>query len=87
MSQMTIECPFNRNYRVELDKGEINMDDPGEGTPAMVYGPNGSCGTLYAAQGEGELACGPSVHVLPDSVTNWLNEEVDEIAENFLYGE
>lgn len=84
MNQKTIVCPFNSNYRVELDKEQVIPDNPGEGTPAMVYGPNGSCGTLYAAQDTGELSCGPSVHVLPDNVTKWLNDNDEEI-DAFLY--
>lgn len=84
MNQMTIVCPFNSNYRVELDKEQVIPDNPGEGTPAMVYGPKKSCGTLYAAQDNGELACGPSVHTLPASVTDWLNQ-IDEEVDNFLY--
>lgn len=84
MNTKTIYCPYNSDYRVELDKGQVIDDNPGEGTPAMVYGPHGSCGTFYAAQGEGELACGDTVHVLPSDVSHWLNSIEDEVDE-FLY--
>lgn len=84
MRQKTIHCPFNSAYRVELDKDEVIFDNPGEGTPAMVYGPYGSCGTLYAAQAEGELVCGTREHTLPDNVTKWLSD-IDEEVDAFLY--
>lgn len=84
MRQMTIVCPYDSRYRVELDKDEIIPDNPGEGTPAMVYGPNESSGTFYAAQNEGELCCGPREHTLPDIVTRWLND-IDEEVDDFLW--
>lgn len=84
MRQMTITCPFNANYRVVLDKDQVIADDPGAGTPEMVYGPNGSCGTLYAAQSNGELVCGTNEHTLPGNIVNWLDSIDDEVAE-FLY--
>lgn len=42
------------NIRIELDASEIYPNDPGQGTPAMVYSGRHS-GTFWRAVAEGEL--------------------------------
>lgn len=79
----TLTCPSDSRYRLELDPTQVFPDDPGQGTPAMVYGPRDSSGTYQAATSYGELACGPTVEPLPASVQRWLDSDaiVDAIDE------
>ena len=68
--------------RVELDRGEVNYDDPGAGTPALVcVGKN--TGTYWCVVDQGELMDGPT---LTDEELRWLVSIEPEI-ESFLYGE
>jgi hypothetical protein len=52
--QRTIVCPFNSSLRIELDKDEIIPEDPGAGTPAMVYKGSHS-GTWWCVDDNGEF--------------------------------
>jgi hypothetical protein len=64
--------------RVTFDHSEIVWDNPGDGTPEMVYLFTAS-GTLTAAQNEGELICGSDPRRLTDAQCEWLNG--DEVAQ------
>lgn len=70
--------------RVELDTDEVYPDDPGQGTPAMVYYRDGSA-TYWCAVGEGEVD-GKEFIRLPPRVLEWLESLENEIDE-FLYEE
>ena len=81
-----------QNLRVELDKSQVIPDDPGAGTPAMVYlyEPFASrataCATYACACGEGELQpcyLHGDVIQLTDAQRTWLASIDDEIG-NFL---
>ena len=80
MNKLTVEthvCPANSAYKVVLDFNEAVPDDPGAGTPAMVYGPKDTSGTFYCALDTGEL----DEQQLPTRVSRWLEamtEHVDE---------
>ena len=66
---------------VELDRGQVFFDDPGRGTPAVVFCGN-TCGTYWCVSDTGEFMDGPE---LTGAEKRWLasiNDEVDE----FLYG-
>lgn len=83
MSKQVIEthfCPTHPSYKIVLDFNEAVPDDPGAGTPAMVYGPKDASGTFFCALETGEIdPCSP--HQLPSAVSAWLErmaEHVDE---------
>lgn len=73
----------NRNLRVVLDRREVFPDDPGNGTPAMVYwdGARGSfSATYWCAIGEAELLNGRGgIKELTDSQLEWLDSLEHEI--------
>jgi hypothetical protein len=72
----------NGRLRVELDRGEVYPDDPGNGTPALVcVGKN--TGTYWCVVSEGELMDGPT---LTQSELRWL-ASIEPAIELFLYGE
>ena len=81
---------------VVLDKEEVFLDNPGNGTPAMVYklnqwGEKTHSATFWCAMGEDELQpdyvmfpkC--SVLHLTESQSNWLSRIAFGI-DDFLYG-
>jgi hypothetical protein len=70
--------------RLVLDRKEIVPDDPGDGTPALVWVDNYSS-TLAAAQGEGELLGSRDAKQLTDEQLAWL-DEVSDAADDWLYG-
>jgi hypothetical protein len=62
--------------KIELDASEIFPDDPGNGTPAMVFcGKHG--GTFWCALDTGELGCGD--YELTDEQHRWLQSRVDAV--------
>ena len=64
----TIKGP--RGWRIELDTAQIVRDNPGEGTPAMIYGPGNISGTWFCYEGSGDVdGEEPS-----DPVRAWLND-------------
>lgn len=76
--------------RVELDRSQVFPDNPGLGTPEMVY----MCGhlkcgsTLTCAQDTGELIGSAadesdSYHLTPEQ-QDWL-QSIDKEVEDFLY--
>lgn len=87
MTITTLKCPRDPRYVVTIDPSEVYPDDPGQGTPVLVSGPEDSHGTYYAAINWGELACGPTVHPLPDHVMRWLeSDEVEDTITRVLEG-
>lgn len=67
-------------FRLELDSKEIVPDDPGAGTPALLWGPNKQTATFWCALDSGELGDGSEI---PESVMKWLDRMVPTV-ENFL---
>lgn len=76
---MTIICPFNRNLKIVLDKGQIFPDDPGMGTPAMVYRGKDTA-TFWCASDTGEVDMIP----IPENEWDWLVSQYDTVNE-YLY--
>ena len=81
-------CPKDGRYYLVLDPAEIYPDDPGNGTPVMVYfdfaGVHHASATYSCAIGEGELMqSGCGTWVLPSEVYEWL-EGLHEYVEQFL---
>ena len=58
-------------YRLELDSSEIDPDNAGSGTPALLYGPHGRTATYWHALSSGE--CGECGDDIPDGVMRWLD--------------
>ncbi len=67
-------------YRLELNSREIVPDDPGAGTPALLWGPNKQTATFWCALDSGELGDGSEI---PESVMKWLDRMVPTV-ESFL---
>jgi len=64
-------------WKLVLDKSEIIPDDPGAGTPAMVYAPNGDSATYNCAVDTGEI--GDESDRIPNSIHNWLLNSENEM--------
>ena len=77
--------------RVELDTQEVFPDDPGKGTPAVVFFDSdnrkfSSTATYWCAIGEGELCNAKGeAKQLTEKQLEWLNNLGGEI-DQFLYG-
>ena len=79
-----LTCPSNSRYSVELDPAEVNVEDPGQGTPAMVYGPGGASGTFYTVLDNCEIGgSGDDYKAVPQDVMDWL-EEIEEQVTDFI---
>lgn len=88
---MTTKKTFEKgNLTVELDREQVFPDDPGAGTPAMVYWRNGReeySATYWCAIGEAELdGDRHGMKQLTDKQVEWLDDLNSEI-DDFLYGE
>ena len=66
--------------RVSLNRKQVFPDDPGAGTPALVW-VNGNSGTYWCVCSEGELMDGPE---LTTPELRWLHSIADEV-DSFLY--
>ena len=79
MTTQTLSGP--NGLRLVLDSAQIFPDDPGQGTPAMVYHGNASA-TYWCACGEGELL-GPNCEGVPLSYQQnaWLEQQEDMVNE------
>ena len=67
--------------RIDLDTDEVFTDDPGQGTPAMVYFDKFSA-TYDCAVDTGELSCGD--YILKDCQLEWLEARQNEVDEFFI---
>lgn len=76
----TLVCPHDPHYRVELDPAEVFPDDPGQGTPAMLYGPHGTSATFLCASDTGEIG---GTEAIPPVVLDWL-ASIEERVEAFV---
>lgn len=68
-----------KGWRVELDSAQIFPNDPGAGTPAMVYSPSGASGTYWCVADTGEIDCG--AEECDPAVAEWLNSIEDQVNE------
>jgi hypothetical protein len=66
-------------WSIAMDTAEVIPNDPGAGTPVMVYGPNRAAGTYGCVCDTGEASCGPTVEQVPPHVLNWLEARGPEI--------
>ena len=62
--------------RIELDSDEIYPDDPGAGTPVMVYLGEYS-GTFYCVWDTGEIECGEKT--LSKTHQNWIDKQFEKV--------
>lgn len=88
MRQNTRKYEGPHGWTLIADRREVYPDDPGNGTPLMVYGPRmcGS-GTLGRVLDTGEVDDpNGAVIVVPQSVMDWLNDG-EETAQAWLDGE
>lgn len=72
---------FN-GWTIELDTAEVFPNDPGNGTPAMVYSPKNESATYWRACDMGTI--GDNDAEIPSRVLNWLNAQ-EETVNSFLY--
>jgi hypothetical protein len=80
-----LHCPHASFWRVELDTDEVIPDNPGEGTPAMVYGPRGASATYSCASDTGEVLDNDCLSVaIPLDVQRWL-ESIETDVNTFLF--
>lgn len=69
------EFRHKSGWRLELDRDQIIPDNPGEGTPAMVYSPNDKgAGTYWCAIDNGEVGTNDDNGNMPvpGDVLAWL---------------
>lgn len=71
---------------LELDTDEINLDDPGMGTPAIVTVGDEN-GTYWAALETGELCCGRGVYTLTSAQQRWIEQQQQVVADFLGYPE
>lgn len=64
--------------RILLDSAQIFPDDPGAGTPAMVY-VGKHAGTYWCALDTGDIDCGG--FTLSNAQWNWLDNQFDTVSE------
>lgn len=77
---VTLTCPADPRYRVELDHREAFPNDPGAGTVAMVYGPRNTSGTWGCVSDTGVLNEGEANgHDLPPAVVRWMDSIEDQV--------
>lgn len=70
-------------WRVVADRRQVFGNDPGQGTPFMVYAPDGNSATLACALDTGQC----EYTEIPDGIYRWLDEHVIERAERFVFGD
>ena len=82
MTAVTLRGPMG--YTLVLDPAEIIPDDPGAGTPALVYDPTRRrSSTYWCAVTTGECDC----YELPASVHDWLaSDRIQDKVEALLLG-
>lgn len=74
------------NYvKLILDKSQIDYDDPGNGTPAIVSYKGGT-GTYWRVINEGTVDTADGEITLPDDAIEWL-DNMGVIVDNMYEGE
>ena len=75
-----------QGYTIVLNTDDMFTDDPGQGTPAMVYDRSGRfSATYWYAMDKGELDGPRSSHTMPGVVAEWLSDAEDTV-DAYLYG-
>ena len=64
-----------KRWRVVFESSQVFPDDPGNGTPAMVYAPGGDSATYNCAADTGECNDTP----IPLHIMSWLEKLEEEI--------
>ena len=64
------------SVRIELDSSQVVPDDPGAGTPAMVFAPQGS-GTYWCVLDTGEV----DDSTLTPEQYKWISSKEDYVTE------
>jgi len=85
MSPITLYCPYDDRFYAVLDKSKLNEDDPGAGDACIIYGPHGSKGSFNAARSMEELAAGDTVIDIPGDVWAWIDEEVADAVDEYIF--
>lgn len=63
----------NSKWQLVLDAEQVIPDNPGEGTPAMVYGPEVASGTYFCVIDTGEITTSRGqTREVPVAVLDWL---------------
>ena len=75
------ETLINGAYHLVLDASQIIPDDPGAGTPAMVYGPRGTSATYWCAVNEGVVSSSREDIEIPARVLRWLASKEEMVGE------
>lgn len=78
LKKKTLTCRADPRYTVVLDPAEAFPEDPGQGTPSMLYGPDDTSATFFCALDTGEI---DGTQEIPSNVYRWLefiSDEVDE---------
>lgn len=83
---ITKKTYYGFGLKIVLDRSQVFPDDPGQGTPAMVYSASGASATLWCAMSEGELVYSKTgnIRILNDKQVEFLNS-IQKKAEAFLY--
>jgi hypothetical protein len=76
---------YGGSFFVLLDRREVYLEDPGAGTPAMVYLGKYSA-SLWCALSTGEVTCPDDYRELTGAQYRWL-ESIQDDVEAFLYAE
>lgn len=86
MNRNKRSIPLGKGYSISLDRREIFPDDPGAGTPAMVYGPFGKSATFFCALDTGEVSDGNGEDFdIPQSVYRKMEKAIEAV-DAFLDG-
>lgn len=62
-------------WKLVLDSSEIDRENPGNGTPALVHDPRGNTGTFFCVIDTGEL----EDRAVPSSVLRWLESKAEAV--------
>lgn len=74
-------------WRIELDRDQVYPDDPGQGTPAMLYGPGDKSATYFCACDTGEIGNSDGLYYdIPARIMRWLEAQEEQV-DQFLYSE
>lgn len=79
MEKTILVGPYN--IELILDPSEINLDNPGDGCPALVRYKDGTASYTCACC-EGEVDSGYVIQ-LPEECIDWLFEQEDKIEEMY----
>jgi len=76
LQKKTLTCWADQRYSVVLDPAEAFPEDPGQGTPSMLYGPDDTSATFMCALDTGEI---DGTQEIPSDVWRWLESISDDV--------